>query len=644
MFKLFEVKKRTRKITAYSNLAGSGRTLVTTTQRRIKILTGFFVLVSFLIIYRLFVIQIAQGEYYMALASDQHEIFKQLYPVRGTIYAQELDVTGNKTLVPLAINRDLQFVYAIPKDIADPEAVTKMLMDTLDFTDEIKGYRKPVEVNFTQELSDEQKAEETVKMEAMADGEAHDLFYQQLKDRLSKKDDPFEPIKHRVSDEMADKLNSFNLKGIHTTSEQARYYPEKNSGSQLVGFVGQSSENNMLKGYYGIEGNLNKYLSGASGFLRSESDSAGRLITLASKEYKEAQDGSDVVLTIDRAIQFYSCERLAVWVNDMGASSGQVIVMNPKTGAILALCNYPDYDPNNYNKVKDIDLFNNKAINESYEPGSVFKPVTMAAALDSGKVTPFSGFNDPGVERIAGFNIMNSDLKAHGWQTMTGILELSLNTGTIYIARLTGLETFRDYVKRFGFGEVTNIELSPEAEGNISSLEKKGEIYLATGSFGQGLTVTPLQLAVAYSAIANGGQLVTPYVVNKIIAQDKTEQVTEPKIRRQVISEETSKQLKSMLVSVVDNGHAKRAQIKNYKIGGKTGTAQMPDTKNGGYSLDTIHTFAGFGPYNDPQFVIITKMDKVQKVEFAEGSVVPLFKEIAQYIIDYYGIVPEVGS
>jgi cell division protein FtsI (penicillin-binding protein 3)/stage V sporulation protein D (sporulation-specific penicillin-binding protein) len=326
----------------------------------------------------------------------------------------------------------------------------------------------------------------------------------------------------------------------------------------------------------------------------------------------------------------------------MGATNGSVVIMNPQTGAIIAMCNYPDFDPNNYNKVKDISLFNNSVLTGNYEPGSVFKPVTLAAGLDSGKVTPFSGYNDTGLERIAGFNIMNSDGKANGWQTMTQILEKSLNTGTIFVARQVGVDAFRAYVKAFGFGVQTGIDLSPETEGNIKSLDSTGEIYMATGSFGQGLTVTPLQIARAYSAIVNGGRLLVPFVVDKIVAPDGTVTQTTPKVVGQPISEKTSKQVASMLVSVVQNGHAKRAQIPGYLIGGKTGTAQIPDLVNGGYGLDTIHTFAGFGPLSDPRFVIVVKMDKVQKVEFAEGSVIPVFTKIAKYMINYYGIPPEV--
>jgi len=352
-------------------------------------------------------------------------------------------------------------------------------------------------------------------------------------------------------------------------------------------------------------------------------------------------DGSDVVLTIDKTIQYYACDELNNGLSKYGADSGSIIVMNPKTGAIIAMCSAPDYNPNDYNKVDDVSVYNNQSLITAYEPGSVFKAVTMAIALDYGKVTPFTTYNDTGVEKIAEYSIRNSDLKAHGIRTMTQVLEESLNTGTIFAARQVGIDVFADYVKRFGFGRQTDFDLTPEAAGDLSNLDKKHDLYLATASFGQGITVTPMQMVRAYAAIANEGKLMRPFVVEKVNGLDQSK-ITEPKTVGQIISKETAKQLGSMLVSVVQNGHAKGAQVSGYLVAGKTGTAQVPDLERGGYSDKTIHTFVGYAPYDDPAFVILVKFDNVRNGRFAESSAVPSFQKIAKFILDYYEIPPSV--
>ncbi|PIR94407.1 hypothetical protein COT97_01720 [Candidatus Falkowbacteria bacterium CG10_big_fil_rev_8_21_14_0_10_39_11] len=639
----FLVKKtKTRKVKKYSySFAQKKRVVVEPSNRRIKILMVFFLFISTAIVLRLIRLQIFDGAYYYALASDQHEIFQQLYPERGTIFVKEKDYNGVEKLYPIATNRELTFVYAVPSSIDDPEELLNSLLEVLDFSDEIKKYQEEVTVPMSEELTAEQVVKEKRRLELMAEEEATDLFKAKMLERLRKKDDPYEPIKHRVSDEKIEKLKNYNLSGLRFVAEDARYYPEGNMGSNLLGFVGHTSENNLLKGYYGVEGNYNDYLAGEAGFIRSESDVAGRWIAMAGKEFKEAKDGSDLVLTIDKAIQYYVCEQLLYGIENFAADSGSIIVMDPKTGAILAMCSYPDYDPDEYNKVEDISVFNNPALLATYEPGSIFKPMTMAAAIDKGKITPFTTYVDKGVEHIAGYDIRNSDLKAHGLQTMTQVLESSLNTGTIFASRQIGIDVFADYMKLFGFGRITDIDLSPEAEGNFSSLDKKHELYMATASFGQGITVSPIQMVRAYGALANEGKLMKPYVVDRIITEDKVI-VTEPKVMSQVVSARTAQQVGSMMVSVVENGHADLARVPGYLVAGKTGTAQEPDWKNGGYSDQTIHSFIGYAPYDDPAFVMLVKLDHVKNVQYSASSAAPVFGKIAKFILDYYEIPPSV--
>lgn len=640
--KFFEKKTRVRHVFGYGYKIKGRQSLNYSSQVcwRINSILIFFILFAGLILFRLFKLQIIDGAYYYALASDQHEFFRQLYPLRGTIYFQERGLNGEIQETVAATNRELNLVYVEPKNIADPEAVLNALFEVLDFTDEIANYKKEIKFPMSLELTEEEAKAERERLEKLASQEAKELFQAKLLEKLSKKNDPYEPIKHRVPDDLVAKLKSYNLEGVRSAKEIVRYYPEKNLGSHVLGFVGYGNGNNLLKGYYGVEGNFNQLLTGESGFLRSELDIAGRQIAVGEKEFKKAKDGSSIVLTIDKSVEYYVCEQLFIGVKNNGADSGTIIVMNPKTGEIIAMCSYPDFDPNNYNKIKNVEVFNNAALLSAYEPGSVFKPITIAAAIDAGKITPYTTYEDKGEEKIAEYTIRNSDLKAHGIRTMTQVLEESLNTGTIFAVRQIGNEKFKEYVKNFGFGKKTGIEIGPEANGNIKTLDTGYEIYTATASFGQGITVTPIQLVKAYAAIANEGKLVQPRIVSAIIKPDGTREKIESKIIGQVISSQTAKLLSSMLVSVVQNGHAKKAQIPGYLIGGKTGTAQVPDIKKGGYSNQVIHTFVGFAPINDPQFVLLVKLDNVKKAPFAESTVVPMAGKIEKFLFDYYNIPP----
>jgi cell division protein FtsI (penicillin-binding protein 3)/stage V sporulation protein D (sporulation-specific penicillin-binding protein) len=316
--------------------------------------------------------------------------------------------------------------------------------------------------------------------------------------------------------------------------------------------------------------------------------------------------------------------------------------MEPDTGAILALCNVPTYDPNEYSKVEDVGVFNNPAIFEAYEPGSIFKPITMAAAIDAGRVTPNTLFEDTGSVQIGQHTIRNSDGKAHGWQTMTQVLEESLNTGTIFAVRELGARPFLKYVEDFGFGAATGVELDTEAPGNIESLRKKGDIWSATGSFGQGITATPLQMVVAFGALANGGKLMTPHVVAERVSADGQTSKVAPQEIRQVITKRASALVGGMLANVVENGHGKRAAVPGYWVAGKTGTAQIARTDGQGYEKDdSIGSFVGYAPVDDPAFVMLVKLVRPRDVEWAESSAAPLFGDIAKFLLQYLQIPPE---
>jgi cell division protein FtsI/penicillin-binding protein 2 len=355
-----------------------------------------------------------------------------------------------------------------------------------------------------------------------------------------------------------------------------------------------------------------------------------------------AKNGVDLVLTIDDTVQYEIEKILKATMEKHQADGGSILVQEPSTGKILAMANYPNFNPNEFGKVEDMNAFSNSSISGTYESGSVFKTFTLASGIDAGVISANTTYVDVGVINEAGYNIKNSDEKAYGEQTMTQVLEKSLNTGVIFVERLMGNARFLEYIKNFGFGERTGINLPGESAGNISNLKNlKSHIQFFTASYGQGLTVTPLQIVNAYSAIANGGNLMRPQIVEKKVYSDGREEIINPEIIRRVIKEDSANQAKEMLKSVVVNGHGKRAAVPGYAVGGKTGTAQVAKKGSVGYEDGmTIGSFAGIAPLENPRFTVIVKIDNPKDVEWAESSAAPAFGEVMKFLLNYYNIEP----
>jgi len=560
----------------------------------------FIVLFFFLLIgFKLFWLQVIQKDFYKKLASGQHQILRELIPERGEIFMQAKD----GSLQALAQNRQLYMVYAAPKDFTiSPLEIISPLKDFFKWDDETSQY---------------------------------------YLNRFSQSDDPFEQIKKGINEEEKKKLEELNIAGLYFLPEDSRFYPNNTVGSTLVGFYSYKSDK--PAGQYGLEGYFEDELAGKRGQINSERDAAGRLITVAAQSLESAIDGSDLILTIDPSIEYISCKTLNEYVTRLGAKGGEVIILDPSTGAVLAMCSYPEFDPNKYFETEKIDVYNNPAVSHQYEPGSIFKSITMAAALDMEKVNPKSTYLDEGCRLVTGWHkpICNSDVainpNGNGVVSMTRVLVDSLNTGVMYLIDKIGEDAFKKYVEGFGFGKATDITLPGEAIGDITRLGER-PVYAYTASFGQGITVTPIQMVTAYAAIANGGELLRPYIVSKIIHPDESVETNEKRVIRQVISSRVSALLSGMLVSAIEDGHGWRAGVEGYYIAGKTGTAQVPSPQ-GGYSDETIHSFVGFGPIDDPKFVMITKLDN-PGTKFAESSAAPLFGEIAKFILQYYQVPP----
>lgn len=614
---------------------------------RLHVVMAIIFLLVFAIVIKLYDLQIIKYDYYTALAASEHNVNNKLAPRRGRIFIHDSVSSREDGLYPIATNKDFAQVYAVPKDIKDPDKVADQLFEIFD--------RAEVEEEVDELLSDESLFSSSSIIQLTAEDKENLDEFRVIKRekeielrkkailekyiaKLSKENDPYEPIRRKVDDDTLAKLIAENIPGINHMPETFRYYPDKNIESHILGFT---NFNNV--GRYGLEGFFNDELTGTFGSVKTERSAGGKLVIINNRKYKKQKDGSDLILSINRSIQYAVCTGLKNSMEKFGAESGSVVVMQPDTGAIIALCNYPDFDPNNYNEVEDENIFNNGAIFDAYEPGSIFKTFTIAAGLDQGKITPSTIYEDKGYRMIEGWDkpIKNSDFETHGghgWVDMNTVLSLSLNTGTIFVEKKVGDDVFADYVKKFGFGEKTGIELETEGITNIKDLNRKHKrpVEMATASFGQGITVTPLQMITAYSAVANGGILMKPYLVEEIVNSDGTSVKTQPVQIRRVISERTALLLSGMLVNVVDGGHAKLAAVDGYFVAGKTGTAQVADV--GGYGKKTIHTFVGFAPVDDPKFVMLVKLDNPSKVEYSASSAAPLFRELAEFILDYYKV------
>jgi cell division protein FtsI/penicillin-binding protein 2 len=555
-----------------------------------------FLFVGFLLIAaRLVVLQAIASKQYKIQAEGQSTLVKKLTPSRGEIKISD-KFAGEPYTVATTIDKPL--VYAVPSSVLDKLKTSEELAKLLG------------------------------------------LESSEILPKLSDDTRKYVVLKKQLTEEEVKQIQEAKLPGIAFDAEISRFYPERDFLSNVLGYVGYK-ENDKV-GLHGLEKYFETELKGTPGNLAQEKDAGGAWIFGTKRDLTPAIDGDNLILTIDKSIQLKVEEVLKKTVEKHQADGGSIVVMDPKTGAILAMASNPSFDPNEFTKTKDLANFNNINTTGNYESGSVFKAFTMAAAIDSGAVTPDTTYVDEGKIEIDGYTLKNSDGKANGQQTMTQVLEKSLNTGVIFAKEKMGNSEFLRYVKKFGFGEKTGIEL-PETAGNLSNLSGKIKVNFHTASFGQGISVTPIQLAQAYGALANGGKMMKPFIVRTRLTVDGKTINTDPHEVRSVISAKTAVLVSAMLVNVVENGHGQKAKVAGYdhEIAGKTGTAQVSKTTGAGYQEGVnIGSFAGYGPVQDPRFVMVVRINHPRTVQFAESTATPAFGEIAQFILNYYNIPP----
>ena len=442
------------------------------------------------------------------------------------------------------------------------------------------------------------------------------------------------PEGRRLSYDVAEKIRVLNYDGVYLLKESKRYYPYKEMLSHVIGYVGIDNQ-----GLSGIELLYDKYLKGTDGGIKYYSDGKGLRLNM-SEVYDKPVSGNNIALTIDVRVQEAIERELDNVVTKYNPENALIMVMNPNTGEIIAMSSRPNFDPNNYQSY-DIEAINrNLPIWMSYEPGSTFKIITLASAINEGKVNLFTDtYYDGGSISVENAKIKCWKAGGHGAETFLNVVENSCNPGFVVLGQRLGTELLYDYLNKFGFGEKTGIDLNGEAKGIMFSLDKMGPVETATTSFGQGISVTPIQQIRGVSAAVNGGNLYTPYIVRSISESETNEMIVlnKPKLVRQVISEETSNLVRYALESVVANGTGKNAYIENYRVGGKTGTAQK--VSNGRYMVGNyILSFIGIFPADKPDYVVYVAVNNPKGVTQYGGTVAaPIAKNVLLSLIDIMG-------
>ena len=555
---------------------------------RLSVLMSVFLITGGILALRLTYVQGVSHNRYMEMGKDQIEETQILYSPRGTIY----DRNGNK----LAFSVQLKSLYADPKMMEiSPKQAAKLFAPVL----------KVPEADLVKKFSKD----------------THFVWLERVMD----------PEDCKAAEQLIDQ---HHLKGFGFIDESRRYYPNDEMLANVLGFVGRDD-----KGLDGLEMSLDKEIRGSKDKQILITDIRGVPILRSSMAPYMAPKGKSVYLTIDQNIQYFAERALDRAMETTQAQSGLIIVMDPKTGAILAMASRPTYDPNNFNKAEPAQ-FRNKAVVDIYEPGSTFKPIVAATALSAGTYDTTRVWHDPGAIWANGHAVRNWDKQSYGDVRLVDILKFSINTGFAHIGLLTGGETLTSYAKAFGFGKPTGIELPGEGAGILFNPKKMRPLDVATMSIGQSIAVTPLQMVQAYSALANDGKMVKPHLISSIKNADGTDYyVAKPQIVSNPVDKKVADQVKDMMEKEISEGGGLKAQVPGYHMGGKTGTAQKLDTVHGGYLPNQyIASFCGFGPVEDPKAICLVVLDSPRGTYYGGQIAAPVFSEAMGQIMRYLGV------
>lgn len=538
---------------------------------RLRLVVGLFGLCFCAILIRLVIVQVFQHAYLRDLAERQYSRNITLHPERGRILDRHGRVLATSVPVPSA--------YAMPQEIDHPDAVARQVAEVLG-----------------QPLA-------TVKHQLTSTS-------------------PFVWLARQLPPEVGERLQKLNLRGVQVLQETRRFYPKRHLAGQVLGFVGVDGQ-----GLGGLEHLYNRELTGTPRRVTLQRDASGRTVQIVEGDPSDQPRGADLYLTLDERLQYVAEKEIAARVQETQAKSGVVIVMHPPSGDILALASYPFFNPNDFHDPKQRIWQRNRAVTDPVEPGSTFKLVTAAAALEENVARVTDMFHCEN-----GFVVRNGrrlrDHHGYGLLNFAQVIEKSSNIGTAKIGeRLTDNQLYA-YIRRFGFGEKSLVNLPGEEEGLIRPPKKWSRLTHDSLAFGQEITVTPLQLLAAYAAVANGGWLMRPRMVEHVVQGDDT-QFFAPQARQRVLSPQTLERMNDILVGVVERGTGKQAAVEGYTVAGKTGTAQK--VERGGYSHSKVlAAFVGYVPAEAPQLAIVAIIDEPQRAKWGGEAAGPVFKRVAQ--------------
>lgn len=576
----------------------------------------FCFLLSFsAVAFRLFTIQILRNDEYTIAAEKQRAVSSSIPAERGKIFFS----SGES----LATNEDAYLVFADPQKIENSGSVARSIAPILLGDNRFLSYNQ-----FPGNLTSLQDAFAPLK--------------DRLNDLLSQKSQQWVSLAKKVPAEIVSKLKNLRIPGLGFEQESRRFYPEGTLASSVLGLVASDADGSD-HGYNGLEGYYDGDLRGKDGTSIQEYSATGDPILVGSSSLSPPQNGSDLYLTIDRTIQGILENKIKEGVERYQADSGSFVVLEPQTGKVLAIGSYPNFDPGNFNPPSSsqstpIDL-RDLAISDIYEPGSVMKAVTLSAALDSGKIDPSWTFDDNGPLHVSGATINTWDGRHWGKQNLAELLQKSNNVGAAQVALATGAETLRSYFLNFGFGKRLGIDLEGEEAGLVKEQKEWRPVDLANAGFGQGVGVTALQMADAYAAIANGGVLMKPYVVEKIVDPNGRGVKFSPTPIKRVISPKTSELMVELLRAAAEGGESIILRKYHYSVAGKTGTAQIP--VGGRYDPNKTNvTFVGFFIKGSP-FVMLIELSEPKTSTFSATTVVPLWIEAASELAPLFGILPD---
>jgi len=553
-------------------------------------------------------LQLFNADIYASLASKQQITQQVLRGERGRIFFKD---SVNNTRIPAAINNTKYDVILNPK--------------------------------YIQEELDDNKRQKTVKTLARVFNGVSEADITRI---LENQDDHWALIKREIDRDKVEKVQNTKIEGVYYKSQPNRIYPEGNLASHILGFV-RTGEDNRRFGQYGVEQAFQNVLAGQKGFERKRTDTNGIWLASRKRTLKKPENGDDIVLSIDQTVQYQLEKQLQKMYDKYEPKRAFGAIMNPQTGEIYAMSKRPTFNPNTYSEIEKTSVYRNPFVSFTFEPGSIFKPLTMATGLDTGEITPQTTYVDKGTIEVDNRTIHNVWDEPQGTQTMTNVLEKSLNTGVVFVEQKVGHTRFRKYLRSFGLSEKTGISLPGEVTGHMRNIAKDDheprDINFATASFGQGITTTPIRMLSMFSAIVNEGKMVRPRIVDKIISEEGKVTETSVKESEHVFSEETARQLSEMLVSGVDNGFGEEAAVEGYRIGGKTGTSQKPLAKEAGYGKKTIHSFIEFATLKNPQYIMLLSLDN-PNAKYSNRTVVPPAGELNAFLVNHFNLEPDRPS